>query len=75
MAMVAVCTDTTQPAEAATFSSCTSVAWTDSSNVVQGLFDGLTIENALEISGAIIFLWSLAFCIRLIVIVVRRTRV
>jgi hypothetical protein len=62
--MVAVCTDTTAPAEASAFSSCTTVAWTDSANVAPGLFDGATIETMSPVAGAILLLWAIAFGVR-----------
>jgi hypothetical protein len=73
MSMVAVCVDTAPPAEAATFSSCTAVAWTDSANVAPGLFDGLTMDSVSPVAVSILSLWALAFCIRAIVGVVRDT--
>jgi hypothetical protein len=66
MAMVAVCTDATQPAEASAFSSCTTVAWTDAGNVAPGLFDGFTTDDALACSGGVILLWSIAFAVRML---------
>jgi hypothetical protein len=66
MTMVAVCTDETAPAEASAFSSCTTVAWTDASNVAPGIFDGLTMESVAPVALAIMVLWASAFAIRVI---------
>jgi hypothetical protein len=62
--MVAVCTDNPAPAEASAFSSCTSVAWTDSGNVAPGIFDGATIETMSPVAGSILLLWAMAYGIR-----------
>jgi hypothetical protein len=63
MTMVAVCTDVTAPAEASAFSSCTAVAWMDSTNLSVGLFDGFTMDVALLCAGGIAAMWGLAWSI------------
>jgi hypothetical protein len=68
MTMVAVCTDVTAPAEASAFSSCTGVAWTDSSNVAPGLFDGFTPDMALLCAGSVMVLWAVAWVVRQIAV-------
>ena len=71
MSMVAVCADATPPAEAATFSACTAVAWTDASNVSPGLFDGLTMDSITPVAVAMMTLWALAWGIRALVTAVK----
>lgn len=66
MTMVAVCTDSVPPAEGATFTACTATVWTDSSNVVNGIFDGLTADSATAVAAAMLTVWGLAFALRML---------
>jgi hypothetical protein len=67
MTMVAVCGDASSPVEGAAFSACASVAWTDSSNLSSGLFDGLTLDSACLIGAGVLMLWGFAYGIRRVI--------
>jgi hypothetical protein len=71
-APVAVCEDVPSPADGSAFSSCTTVAWLDSSEIGTGFFDGFTMQNALDISAAVLVLWALAWLFKQFVRVSRQ---
>lgn len=64
MTMVAICLDAAQPAADAAFSACSAPVWVDSSSVVQGLFDGISMSDAGLLALAVITCWGVAFGIR-----------
>jgi hypothetical protein len=62
--MTAVCADVAAPIEGAAYSACTSVVWTDASNLNTSIFSGLTMASGSLIAVAILTTWALAFVLR-----------
>jgi hypothetical protein len=63
--MVAYCADEVAPAEGSAFDTCTSVVWEPEPS----LLPDLTTDQAMQLSGAVLLLWIVAYA----GVVVRRT--
>lgn len=70
MALVATCADETQPAAGADFSSCTAVVWQEPVSP----WPELTPDQGMQLAGAAIGLWCLAWVLNFILNIVKRRR-